>query len=47
MTTAEFRKGQADGLAGVLTVITNVINGKDKGENRVASNELDQRRRVL
>jgi hypothetical protein len=47
MTTAEFRKGQADGVAGVLTVITNVINGTDKGENRVASNELEQRRRVL
>jgi hypothetical protein len=47
MTTAEFRKGQADGIAGVRTVITKIIDGTDRGEGRVADKELEKIRRVL
>jgi hypothetical protein len=47
MTTAEFRKGQADGIAGVRTVLTKIIDGTDRGEGRVADKELEKIRRVL
>ena len=47
MTTAEFRKGQLDGVTGVKNVITKVIDGTDHGEGRVADKELEKIRRVL
>jgi len=47
MTTAEFRKGQADGIKGAVTVLTSVINGSDKGQNKLADLELEKVRRVM
>jgi len=47
MTTADFRKGQADGINGAVTVLTNVINGTDNGQNKLANLELEKVRRVM
>jgi hypothetical protein len=47
MTTAEFRKGQADGIAGARIVMTKIIDGTDRGEGRVADKELEKIRRVF
>lgn len=47
MTTAEFRKGQVDGIAGARIVMTKIIDGTDRGEGRVADKELEKIRRVF
>ena len=47
MTTAEFRKGQADGITGARIVMTKIIDGTDRGEGRVADKELEKIRRVF
>ena len=47
MTTAEFRKGQTDGITGARTVMTKIIDGTDRGEGRVAGKELEKIRRVF
>ena len=43
----EFKRGQEDGISGVMTVMTRVINGTDKGNNRVANKNLEKVRRVF
>ena len=47
MTTAEFRKGQVDGITGARIVMTKIIDGTDRGEGRVADKELEKIRRVF
>ena len=47
MTTAEFRKGQTDGINGARIVMTKIIDGTDRGEGRVADKELEKIRRVF
>jgi len=43
----EFKRGQADGITGSITALTRVINGTDKGDNRLANVELEKIRRVF
>jgi hypothetical protein len=43
----EFKRGQEDGISGVKTIISRVINGTDNGQNRVADRNLEKSRRVL
>ena len=43
----EFKRGQADGISGAISALTRVINGTDKGDNRLADKELEKIRRVF
>ena len=44
---AWFKKGQNDGVEGVVTVLTKIINGTDKGVDALQNRELEKVRRVF
>jgi hypothetical protein len=44
---AEFKRGQQDGVTGVINVMTRVINGTDKGSDALKDRELEKVRRVF
>lgn len=43
----EFKRGQNDGIAGTMQVLTKVVDGTDKGANALKNRELEKIRRVL
>ena len=44
--SADFTKGQKDGLVGTAIAMIKVIDGTDTGANRLANPELEKIRRV-
>jgi len=42
-----FKKGQNDGVEGVVTVLTKIIDGTDKGVDALQNRELEKVRRVF
>lgn len=47
LSEQSFRKGQTDGVAGTVSVLTKIIDGSDKGVNALADRELEKIRRVF
>ena len=45
--TAQFKQGQADGIAGTLQILTKIIDGTDNGTMGLRDKELEKVRRVF
>jgi hypothetical protein len=44
---ASFKKGQADGVTGTVSVLTKIVDGTDVGQHALANRELEKIRRVF